>query len=52
MGVGWIISGIFFFLTIIGIPFTWKHVKLAGISFATLGKEIVRIGKLLVPTHT
>jgi uncharacterized membrane protein YccF (DUF307 family) len=39
-------------ITIIGIPFTWQHVKLAGISFTPLGKEIVRIGKLLVPTHT
>lgn len=42
MAVGWVIAGILSFLTIIGIPFAWQQVKLAGISFTPLGKEIVR----------
>ncbi|HVI31313.1 YccF domain-containing protein [Phenylobacterium sp.] len=28
-------------VTIIGIPFAWQHVKLAGLSLTPVGKEIV-----------
>jgi len=28
-------------LTIIGLPFAWAHLKLAGASLAPVGKEIV-----------
>ena len=38
-------SAFFCAVTIIGIPFAWQHVKLDGISFAPLGKEIVPIGR-------
>jgi uncharacterized membrane protein YccF (DUF307 family) len=31
-------------LTIIGIPFAWAHLKLAGASLAPVGKEIVPRG--------
>ncbi len=31
-------------ITIIGLPFAWAHLKLAGASFFPLGKEIVPRG--------
>jgi uncharacterized membrane protein YccF (DUF307 family) len=37
----WFLAGIFFALTIIGIPFGLAHFKQAKVSFAPLGKVIV-----------
>jgi len=31
-------------LTIIGIPFAWQHLKLAGISLWPIGTEVVEVG--------
>lgn len=31
-----------YFVTIIGIPFGWQHLKLAGLSLAPIGKTVVR----------
>jgi uncharacterized membrane protein YccF (DUF307 family) len=35
------LTGIVFFVTIIGIPFGFQHMKLAGIAIAPIGKTIV-----------
>ena len=45
IALGHLVSAVLLALTIVGIPFAWQHVKLAGISFTPLGKEIVPIGK-------
>ena len=39
--IGHLISGILCFITIIGIPFGIQHFKIAGASFAPIGKTIV-----------
>ena len=41
LSISHIISGISLCLTIIGIPFGFAHFKLAGVSFAPLGKRAV-----------
>lgn len=41
LAIGHIISAISCFITIIGIPFSLQHLKLAGISLAPIGKTIV-----------
>ena len=38
-----LIHAVFFFVTIIGIPFGWAHLKLAGLALWPIGKDIVRI---------
>ena len=43
IALGHLVSAVLLAITIIGIPFAWQHVKLAGISFTPLGKEIVPI---------
>ena len=30
-------------VTIIGIPFAWQHVKLAGLSLAPVGKGVIEV---------
>lgn len=35
------LAALTYFITIIGIPFGWAHLKLAGASLAPLGKRIV-----------
>jgi uncharacterized membrane protein YccF (DUF307 family) len=35
------ITAIMLFITIIGIPFAWAHVKLAGLALWPIGKMIV-----------
>ena len=39
--IGHVISGILCFITILGIPFGIQHFKIAGASFAPIGKTVV-----------
>ncbi len=41
LAIGHLLSAIACFITIIGIPFSIQHLKLAGISIAPIGKTIV-----------
>lgn len=41
LAIGHLCCALFWFLTIIGIPFGIQHLKLAGISLAPIGKTIV-----------
>lgn len=41
LAIGHITSAVLCFITIIGIPFSIQHLKLAGISLAPIGKTIV-----------
>jgi len=43
IALGHLLAALVCAITIIGIPFAWQHVKLAGISFTPLGKEIVPV---------
>lgn len=40
-GIGWWVAGLLAAITIIGIPFAWAHLKLAGIALWPIGKMIV-----------
>jgi uncharacterized membrane protein YccF (DUF307 family) len=41
LAIGHVVSALFCFVTIIGIPFGIQHLKLAGIALAPIGKTIV-----------
>jgi uncharacterized membrane protein YccF (DUF307 family) len=41
LAIGHVLSAIACFITIIGIPFSLQHLKLAGISIAPIGKTVV-----------
>ncbi len=41
LAFGHIVSALCCFVTIIGIPFGWQHLKLAGIALAPIGQTIV-----------
>jgi len=41
LALGHVVSAIACFITIIGIPFSLQHLKLAGISIAPVGKTVV-----------
>src|SRR6478672_8100293 len=41
LALGHLITGFLLMLTIIGIPFAWAHLKLAGIALWPIGKMIV-----------
>ena len=41
LAIGHVISGIFYFITIIGFPFGIQHFKLAEASLFPVGKEVV-----------
>jgi uncharacterized membrane protein YccF (DUF307 family) len=41
MAAGWMIAAVMLAITIIGIPFAWAHVKLAGLALWPIGKMIV-----------
>jgi uncharacterized membrane protein YccF (DUF307 family) len=41
LALGHLITAILLAVTIIGIPFAWAHLKLAGIALWPIGKEIV-----------
>ncbi|MBV8511732.1 MAG: hypothetical protein JO289_16375, partial [Xanthobacteraceae bacterium] len=43
------IAAIVFAITIIGIPFAWAHLKLAGIALWPIGKMIVPVEDLRPP---
>jgi len=43
LALGHLIAAILLAITIIGLPFAWAHLKLAGISLWPLGREIVPI---------
>ena len=44
LALGHLITAVLWAVTIIGLPFAWAHLKLAGASLAPLGKEIVPRG--------
>jgi uncharacterized membrane protein YccF (DUF307 family) len=41
LAVGHVLTAIVLAVTIVGIPFAWAHLKLAGIALWPIGKEIV-----------
>lgn len=41
LALGHLITAFFLAITVIGLPFAWAHLKLAGISLWPVGKEIV-----------
>jgi uncharacterized membrane protein YccF (DUF307 family) len=41
LALGHLITAFFLAITIIGLPFAWAHLKLAGISLWPVGREIV-----------
>lgn len=41
LALGHIVVAIFFAITIIGLPFAWAHLKLAGLALWPVGKDIV-----------
>ncbi len=41
LALGHLITAILLAVTIIGIPFAWAHLKLAGLALWPIGKEIV-----------
>jgi uncharacterized membrane protein YccF (DUF307 family) len=47
LAIGHLILAIMLAITIIGLPFAWAHLKLAGASLAPVGKEIVERGRPL-----
>jgi uncharacterized membrane protein YccF (DUF307 family) len=46
LALGHLIAAIVFAITIIGIPFAWAHLKLAGIALWPIGKMIVPVEDL------
>ena len=46
LALGHLIMAIVFAITIIGIPFAWAHLKLAGLALWPIGKTIVPIDDL------
>jgi uncharacterized membrane protein YccF (DUF307 family) len=49
LALGHLITAFFLAITIIGIPFTWAHLKLAGIALWPIGKIIVEADE--TPEH-
>lgn len=43
MGLGWWLSSLLCFITIVGIPFGIQHLKLAGVALWPVGKAIVTV---------
>ena len=41
MAVGWLMAAVIMAITIIGLPFAWAHLKLAGLALWPIGKMIV-----------
>ena len=41
MAAGWVVAAIIMAITIIGIPFAWAHLKLAGLALWPIGRMIV-----------
>jgi len=49
LALGHLITAAALAITIIGIPFAWAHLKLAGIALWPIGKEIVPRELLAAP---
>jgi uncharacterized membrane protein YccF (DUF307 family) len=47
LALGHLVTAILLAITIIGIPFAWAHLKLAGIALWPIGKEIVPVDAVL-----
>jgi len=43
LALGHLVTAVILAVTIIGIPFAWAHLKLAGIALWPIGKEIVPV---------
>jgi uncharacterized membrane protein YccF (DUF307 family) len=43
LALGHIVTGLLWAVTIIGLPFAWAHLKLAGIALWPIGREIVPV---------
>jgi len=43
LALGHLIAAIIFAITIIGLPFAWAHLKLAGLALWPVGREIVPV---------
>ncbi len=46
LALGHVITAVLLAITIIGIPFAWAHLKLAGIALWPIGKMIVPVDAL------
>lgn len=44
LALGHLITAVMLALTIVGIPFAWAHLKLAGLALWPIGKVIVPVG--------
>jgi uncharacterized membrane protein YccF (DUF307 family) len=44
LALGHLVAAVACAVTIIGLPFAWQHLKLAGISLWPIGTEVVEIG--------
>ena len=49
LALGHLVLAVLLAVTIIGIPFAWAHLKLAGLALWPIGKTIVPIEALRVP---
>ena len=49
LALGHLVLAVLLAVTIIGIPFAWAHLKLAGLALWPIGKAIVPIEDLRVP---
>ena len=49
LALGHLVLAVLLAVTIIGIPFAWAHLKLAGLALWPIGKTIVPIEDLRVP---
>lgn len=43
LAIGHLASALTCFVTIVGIPFGWQHLKLAGLAVAPIGKTVVDV---------
>lgn len=49
LAIGHLVVALFMAITIIGLPFAWAHLKLAGIALWPIGKMIVPVDATGVP---
>lgn len=42
LAIGHVATALALFVTIVGIPFGWQHVKMAGLALAPIGKTIIK----------
>lgn len=43
LALGHLLTAILLAITIIGLPFAWAHLKLAGLALWPIGKDVVRV---------